>query len=105
MNRMRKVSRGLAFLGMKNDPKRLYDYNLLGSFSYIRQGINDLIERKLLPQFRLPKVPQHIHMPVALKGHTLFFQQRPLARPPWGCAAFFIDYSMTGQVLSSRSIS
>ena len=39
---------------------------------------------------------RHIHMSVGLEG--------ALATPAWGCAAFFVDHTMTGQFLGTRRI-
>ena len=55
--------------------------------------------RFVFVHLRLPKTSCHIHMPVGLETNTLFFQQRPLARPPWCRASLFVHHPMTRQLL------
>jgi len=49
-------------------------------------------------------MPCHIHMPIGLETDALLFKQGSLATPARGGAAFFIDYTMTGQKLSTWRI-
>jgi len=47
---------------------------------------------------------RHIHMSVGLEVDVFFLKQGALATPAWGCAAFFVDHTMTGQFLGTRRI-
>ena len=47
---------------------------------------------------------RHIHMSVGLEVDVFFLKQGALATPAWGCAAFFVDHTMTGQRLGTRRI-
>ena len=49
-------------------------------------------------------MPRHINMSIGLEVDALFLKQGSLATPAGGGAAFFIDYTMTGQRLGSRRI-
>ena len=54
--------------------------------------------------WRLPKMPRHIYMTIGLEVDALGLKQRTLTTPTRGCAAFFIDYTMTGKRLGSWRI-